>query len=143
MTTIERNLTPPTYPISRAKIALKSGLGSIVVHEVRDVEFRVEPFAQYPSSLVVSFVPKGARKRRMVRVTSLPFCVVFHGDVPEQATWTPTVQHGEVAITRSRFMSCDPAWTNEWRANFVAAVAAGKAQVEFDACDWNAHEVRS
>lgn len=142
MTAIAHNLTPPAHRIPRAKLALRSGLGSIVVHEVRDVEFRVEPHAQYPSSLVVSFVPKSARKRRMVRVTSLPFCVVFHGDVPEQATWTPTVAHGEVAITRTRYTSCDPAWANEWRANFVAAVAAGRARVEFDACDWNAHEVR-
>lgn len=134
------NLTPPTYTIPTAKLAVRSMLGAIVVHEVRDVRFRIEPWAQYASTLVVSFVPKGARKRRMVRLDYDPFCVVFTGETPKQTAMTEPESCGGVSVSRSRFLSCSPEWANEWRANFVAAVRAGKAQVEFDATGWNAHE---
>lgn len=134
------NLTPPSYTIPKAKLAVRSMLGSIVVHEVRDVRFRIEPWAQYASTLVVSFVPKGARKRRMIRLDYDPLCIVFQGDVPAQVALTAPSSEGGVTVSRSRFTSCDPAWADEWRANFVAAIASGKASIEFDAMGWNAHE---
>ncbi len=128
-------------PIARACIMVKGGLGMCHPIDAHDIEFDVVEYAQYRSALRVSFRPHKARKRRYLMVTSLPFlCILDTGAATAESLradpFGPVNTAGGVATSRSRHMSCDPAWVEE----FDAAVAAKGVRVLRDFRDWNAHQ---
>ena len=129
----------PITVAAKVTIYHKAGgnLGSHVVkHEARSVAIAVEPYAQFDAGVIVDFVPKGAQRSRRFTETTDASTVVLDGwGHPEPASlFDPATEKtsGGVTTSSSRYSSCDPRWTSEFRTMIEAYAAKSGAKVLAD-----------
>jgi len=106
--------------------------------EARDVEITFRKSAQYPSSVYVSFVERGKRKRMAFAQDYEPNLTVYAGwghELPVPPTMEKT-DGGE----KTRFATYDPRWRQEYD---VAIEAFAKQTGRRPDLDFRNHDTRS
>lgn len=135
------------YTLTEGTIYVKGEfLGNIKKIEAKNIKVRVRKYAQYNNAIEVNFIPKGRgrRKEQGFVQTYQPSLVILAGlghlD-PESPFGPETARAGsEVFVSRSRYMSQDPGWQNDFdkRLNEYLSSFPG-AKIEVDARGWNTY----
>lgn len=118
-------------------------LGNIHRVEARNVRIRIVKYAQYAAAVEVTFVPKGARRERVITQAYGPSLVVLDG-------WghfepgAAFVQVGEAdadgtTVSRSRHSSCSEGWAKDFAGELDAYLASTGIEV---AADYRGHDSR-
>ncbi len=103
--------------------------------ECKEVSIVIGKYAQYPSAVHVTFVPKGKRKDRGFVQTFEPSVVVAAGfGNPDPQNMVPISNDGVVAVSRSKYSSCDSRWISDFQAEILP-----KLEVLFNAIGHNSH----
>lgn len=103
--------------------------------ECKEVEIKIGKYAQYPSAVHVTFVPKGKRKARGFVQGYEPSVVVAAGyGNPDPQNMVPVSSDGVVTVTRSKYSSCDSRWTSDFQAEILPNL-----EVLFNAIGHNSH----
>jgi hypothetical protein len=115
----------PALTLPKATIYLPNEFfGNWVRVEVRNLVVYQAQYAQYPSALHVTYVPKGKRKARSRTFGAYPRLVVYEGwgAGPEPESMLGELrQEGSVTVRSSRRASCDAGWDVEMRRRVEAA----------------------
>jgi len=86
-------------------------MGNINKYTAREVDVTFEPYAQYPTSAVVKFLPPRKRKWRQFRATpsnGTAFAVVLKGDGPNMPDpFDPVDRSGPLPTQRSTYTAFD------------------------------------
>lgn len=106
--------------------------------EASAFDFEIRNYAQYPSAVRLTYVPRGARVGREKWFTSYPSLVILDGwGHPEPAPMMgPTDERvAGVTVSKSRFSAFDGGWKAEFRAMLAAHVEKSGATVILDLHD--------
>ena len=89
--------------------------------EGKDLKWEIGPHAQFRKAIVISFVPKGKRRRFNIRLTRSPYSIVLdgwgHPEPPDIFDDPRELQHG--VAKKAKHVACDSAYDREFN-DFLA-----------------------
>ncbi len=115
--------------------------GNYLKIEARSYFTEIKPYAQYPSAVKFSWVPKGARSARAFIQTYRPSLLILdgHGHPDPAPMFGEEKDEGGVSARRSQHLSFSEEWDTEFNEMIRAHVVATKAKVLADFRDHNSH----
>lgn len=113
----------------------QGGLGGFHRTEVKDVRIEIKPFAQWENGIYITYKPKGARKSRSFVQSTFPSAVFLQGwgHNLDQDLWGETSERDGVQTSKGRFMSCDPAWREDFSKLLGTYLERKGLKLAFDA----------
>jgi len=107
--------------------------------EVTGLEINVRSHAQYTAAVEAIFVPRRARKQRVLVQTHKPSLLVLEGwGHPEPDGIFLPAEEGATLLT-GRYSACDERWQSDFDQRINAYVASSQAVVEHDFRNHNTH----